>query len=331
MSQGQRFCPLCDQIFAEGEAVLRCKGCGVMHHPACWVRNDGCATSYAHEQAPLAQSYTGGKTTPRADASPAEGVRVLRPTEISPIGNPDAEDGESEPEPQAAATAAVPLQGPTACGWPSPMSPYADQLPERKPATEDFVIGSAPAADRLRASAPYVAEQQPAATRKQAAGGAKPMPAVYQRHPVLAYWYVPVAIVLAALVAAGVIFAADALFGDDESEPASVTAPTATPEGTPTTVAAGSATPAPSPTPGGTTPASATFQPGDQALVTGTGNCLNVRSGAGTDNDVVTCADEGTTVTILGGPTDDGEFVWWNIETPGGAGWAAEEYLVPAP
>ncbi|MBN9494403.1 hypothetical protein J0H33_13825, partial [bacterium] len=45
MTSEQRFCPLCNRVFTAGEAVLRCEGCGIMHHPACWVTNGGCSTS----------------------------------------------------------------------------------------------------------------------------------------------------------------------------------------------------------------------------------------------------------------------------------------------
>jgi hypothetical protein len=330
MSNGQRFCPLCDLIFVEGEAVLRCKGCGVMHHPACWVRNDGCATGYVHEQSPLAQSYTGGRTTERPDSHPAEGLRILRPTAVAPIGADAADEDEGQPE---AGAPERPAPQPAAPSRPvaSRPAPQPEARPERRPATEDFVIGSAPPADRIRATAPYVAEE-PSRARRHTPPPSKPMPAVYSRHPLLTYWYVPVAVALAALVAAGVIFAADALFGDDDDAPATVTAPTATPaadELSPSATGTASATTAASPTTTSTT--AGTFRVGDTALVTGTGNCLNIRSAAGTENDVVTCADEGTTVTILGGPEDDGEFIWWNIEAPGGSGWAAEQYLIPAP
>ncbi|HET7738977.1 MAG TPA: RING finger protein, partial [Tepidiformaceae bacterium] len=57
MTIGQRFCPLCDKVFSPGEAVLRCTGCDVLHHPGCWVTNGGCATANPHESAPVAQAY----------------------------------------------------------------------------------------------------------------------------------------------------------------------------------------------------------------------------------------------------------------------------------
>ena len=39
-----KICPLCKAEIKEGEAVRVCPSCGVFHHEACWVRNNGCTT-----------------------------------------------------------------------------------------------------------------------------------------------------------------------------------------------------------------------------------------------------------------------------------------------
>ena len=71
----QRFCPLCDRPIVDGEAVLRCDGCGVLHHPSCWVKNDGCVTESEHLSNPIAQAYTPMRMTGGEAPYPGEGVR----------------------------------------------------------------------------------------------------------------------------------------------------------------------------------------------------------------------------------------------------------------
>lgn len=64
---------------------------------------------------------------------------------------------------------------------------------------------------------------------------------------------------------------------------------------------------------------------------------LNVRAGAGTDNDIVARLDAGTLVTIIGGPQTVGELRWWQVELADGTtGWTVdgvegEVTLRPAP
>src|SRR5690349_5864478 len=88
----QRFCPLCDRTFQEGEAVLRCEGCSVLHHPGCWVTNGGCATKNEHRVTPAAMAYTTGEVNAGAPRQPGEGTRFVPPV----IG---AEDDLPEPIP----------------------------------------------------------------------------------------------------------------------------------------------------------------------------------------------------------------------------------------
>ena len=80
MSAVQRFCPVCDRLFLDSEAVLECQDCKVLHHPACWIRNDGCATSAEHNRSPAPQAY-GLVPPPHNPPHPGEGTRsVVRPT-----------------------------------------------------------------------------------------------------------------------------------------------------------------------------------------------------------------------------------------------------------
>jgi hypothetical protein len=57
---------------------------------------------------------------------------------------------------------------------------------------------------------------------------------------------------------------------------------------------------------------------------------LNVRSGAGLDNEVRFIADNGETFTIIGGPTQADSISWWQIQDPADnsrSGWASASYL----
>jgi hypothetical protein len=332
-----------------------------MHHPGCWVRRGGCSTERDHEQAPLVQSYIGGRAGGDALRAPGEGTRV------SPAAQPIIDDAGVRRYPAREAPREVPL-----------IVDEGVAAPEPPPAPEP-VIGAAPPGPppRRRPPAPYVAQPSPGLRERPAPrveqpprreprmrpipqrplpdaappGERKPseMPKVYTGSRLAQYWYVPVAAVVAALVAGGVIFAAEALFGGDSGGPAVISTPTSV---TTTVVPGASASPSPatgaSPTqpaatatgaaspitsPGATgtatTPAlSGPFQPGETLIVQGTGDCLNVRQGAGTANAVVTCVDEGAQVTVLGGPQQSGGLTWWQIQAPGGTGWAAGDYLV---
>ena len=162
----------------------------------------------------------------------------------------------------------------------------------------------------------------------------KAMPKIYDRHPLLGYWYVPAAILVAVAVAFSVIWAAGKLFGGDGEEDAANPTPAAA-------VAGGENTPAdstePTPAPGVTpTPLPSTgpgkFTGGDAVLVTGTdGECLNVRVKPGRENDAIICVEDGVELRITGGPETVGELIWWKVQTELGEGWAAEDYLVRKP
>ncbi len=63
-------------------------------------------------------------------------------------------------------------------------------------------------------------------------------------------------------------------------------------------------------------------------IFTGNGS-LRLRSGAGTSFGVVTTVADGTSGSVLAGPTDNDGFTWWRVSTSRGTGWAAGAYLIP--
>lgn len=73
-------------------------------------------------------------------------------------------------------------------------------------------------------------------------------------------------------------------------------------------------------------PVRTAYQVGDRISVTD--GPLNVRSSPGTIYTVLGSLNEGTHVCVLGGPTSDGEFVWYQIRVRGGTlqGWIAGEF-----
>jgi hypothetical protein len=156
----------------------------------------------------------------------------------------------------------------------------------------------------------------------------QPLPRVYGRHRALDYWYVPVAVALAVAVAFGVIWVADSLFGgDDSGEPADSTIPATSPTATNQSPVANTTTPVTPPS-NQTPPATGTFQPGDVVVVSGSGECLNVRPEPGLANEPVACLPDGTEFKILSGPQSNEGLTWWKVQTAQGDGWAAEDYLV---
>lgn len=64
-----------------------------------------------------------------------------------------------------------------------------------------------------------------------------------------------------------------------------------------------------------------------KAVISNPNRWLNVRSGPGTQYQVVFQVEKGTVVEVL----DAGEPDWWQIRYGGRIGWAAAEYLVPLP
>lgn len=73
------------------------------------------------------------------------------------------------------------------------------------------------------------------------------------------------------------------------------------------------------------------FSPGDSAIVTGTGSCLNIRPTPG-GNPPLACVPDGTLLTVVGGPVEAGGTRWWNVTNGEVTGWSADGYLArPAP
>ena len=64
---------------------------------------------------------------------------------------------------------------------------------------------------------------------------------------------------------------------------------------------------------------------GAQVVVTGTGQCLNVRDGPGLGNNAIDCLQDGTTIKLGEGPEEVDDFEWWRIE--GRDGWVASDWL----
>ncbi len=68
-----------------------------------------------------------------------------------------------------------------------------------------------------------------------------------------------------------------------------------------------------------------TLQIGGSAQVYVQDDGLKLRAGPGVSNPVVEVMPSGTIVEVIGGPSSDGTYVWWNLRTPSGnEGWAVE-------
>lgn len=299
--------------------MLRCDGCGVLHHPGCWVTNGGCATETEHRVAPAAMAYTTSERQGGAPAPhPGEGTRP------GPMAPPPAEIGAPEPIPFRGNRPAAAQPAPP----PAPAAPRDDDGP---------VIGATAPTPMIHRTLPSTAGTPPVARRYQPPPGEhmprKPMPQIYDRPRILTYWYVPAAALVAIAVAFSVIWVVGKLTGGDGKAAAQPT-PAAT-----QSVAGGISTA--QPTQGASTPAPSQsavpstgpgkFKGGDAVLVTGTGDCLNVRVKAGRENDAIVCVKDGTELVVTGGPESAGELTWWKVRTELGEGWAAEDYLNKKP
>jgi hypothetical protein len=71
---------------------------------------------------------------------------------------------------------------------------------------------------------------------------------------------------------------------------------------------------------------------GGDAIVTGTGSSLRLRSDPGLQSTTLKTVDDGTRLKILEGPRSADDLVWWRLEdaADGAQGWAAEKFLTPA-
>ncbi len=83
-------------------------------------------------------------------------------------------------------------------------------------------------------------------------------------------------------------------------------------------------TPAPTATPEG-------LFVGGEAIVSGTGSTLRLRSDPGLQSTTLKTVSDGTRLKILEGPRDADNLRWWRMQDPtdGAEGWAAETYLTP--
>jgi hypothetical protein len=166
----------------------------------------------------------------------------------------------------------------------------------------------------------------------------KPMPQVYRDRGILRFWYVPVALAITIGVAAAVVWAGGRYLLDDtdgvpladpaETETTAAAGTTTTPTGS-TPVPGGGSTPDPDATESEPTPA-----PGDDGVavgsnvvVSGTGDCLNIRASASLEAAIITCLPDGTELRVAGGPVLADELRWLRVETPDGEGWAADQFL----
>jgi hypothetical protein len=135
---------------------------------------------------------------------------------------------------------------------------------------------------------------------------------------------------LCALIAVGMLIAFQPFKGTTTVEsPLVVVTVTATPiipTATPRPTVASAATSAPTATPEG-------LYIGGEAIVTGTGSSLRLRSDPGLQSTTLKTVSDGARLKILEGPRDAADLRWWRLQDPvdGAEGWAVEKYLVPAP
>lgn len=328
----QRFCPLCNRAFLEGEAVLCCSGCSVLHHPGCWVKHDGCATESDHLSNPTALAYSRGLDLRGPDPHPGEGTRV-------------------RPLPRAGEATAAAVVVPHAREMVGGEMPVREAGFKLSPRASGAAAGGGgidlpmqPAGSPWRAHRGRFIDE---AARRRELGR------IYGHHRLLKYW----PFVAAAALAAGIAFAVVKVSGElagsgggarDEarvSQPAEapVSQPAANVQPAPASPASATltGTTAPGPAaaqqpaaqaPQGAAPtAGGKFAVGDSVVVTGAGDCLNVRVAAGRSNDAIVCLADGNEITVTGGPEGADGLRWWKVKTKLGEGWAAEDYLVTKP
>jgi hypothetical protein len=72
---------------------------------------------------------------------------------------------------------------------------------------------------------------------------------------------------------------------------------------------------------------------GGDAVVSGTGSALRLRSDPGLQSTTLKTVTDGTRLKILEGPREADDLRWWRMQdqSDGAEGWAAETYLTPAP
>jgi len=145
----------------------------------------------------------------------------------------------------------------------------------------------------------------------------------------LRYWYVPAAAALAAGIAFAIVTVVDMVVEEPESEVApadSTTVFVQTPLPTPAVSPTPASTTTPG-TPGATETTGGALRAGQTVIVTGTGDCLNVRDAPSLEAAIITCVPDGTSLVIVEGPEPSAGRNWWRVDVAGEQGWAAEEYL----
>ncbi len=288
-----------------------------MHHPGCWVTNGGCATETEHRIAPAAMAYSALERQSGAPAPhPGEGTRITQASGGAP-------GGPGIPEP-------IPFRPAQRQHESAPPRDDEGPIIGAPPGTQPMIHRTLPSTVGVPASQPR--RYQPPPGEHMPRGQ---MPKIYDRHPILGYWYVPAAILVAIFVAFSVIWAVGRLTGDDDPEQAAnpTQAPTL-PGGAVTTPEPSASAPSASPTSQGAVPSTGPgkFKGGDAVIVTGAApECLNVRVAPGTGNDAIVCVQDGTELRVTGGPESASELTWWKVQTELGEGWAAEDYLSPKP
>src|SRR5512139_2032709 len=135
-----------------------------MHHPGCWVTNGGCATEAPHRSTPTAMAYSSGDRL---------------------AGNP-------QPHPGVGTRSAADQRPDTS----DPIPFRQGQLPRDAGSGDDIVIGaSEPRA--IHHTLPASVGVPPPTRRYQPPPGEpmprRQLPKIYDRHPLLGYWYVPAA------------------------------------------------------------------------------------------------------------------------------------------
>lgn len=160
--------------------------------------------------------------------------------------------------------------------------------------------------------------------RVEARQGAKESPTTAEGQliiaPPLQPYKLPMIAVLLLLVLGGLALAAMTLLGGgDDENPASTESPTA-----PATVATQAAQP--TATPAGLFVGRAAVIANSDPVPNNT-NCLAVRSAASREGgEILGRLCTGEKVTVKAGPTQEGGFTWWQIQSAGGLlGWAAEK------
>jgi len=88
------------------------------------------------------------------------------------------------------------------------------------------------------------------------------------------------------------------------------------------------ATPAP---PTATVPSDPALRPGARAEVATDGGGLRVRPNPGIAGEALASLPNGSTVTIVEGPSEGDGYTWWKVESAAGSGWVVGDFLRPLP